>query len=124
VRPGRETRVERWLRLWHLHRGDVKKSLVAAVLIAIGFVSLWIMRSGLRTLFHQVETSGWWSSISPPVRDCLGGLIVGVSGVFLLRRRWRRRGRLSSFLDVRVFVAEGAMVIAGAALVLKGLGVI
>jgi hypothetical protein len=124
VRQTPETRFERWTRLWHLHRQDVRTWAAAVLLAAIVIVFLGALKSGLRSLYHQVETSRWWDAISPQARNCVAGSLAAVSGLLLLRGTWKQRRGISSFLDLQVFVAEGALTVVGVVLVLKGLGVI
>ena len=123
MRQAPETRFERWTRLWHLHRQDVKNWAVGVLLAAVVIVFLGALKSGLRSLFHQVETSRWWNAISPQVRNCVAGSAAALAGLLLLRSTWKQRRGISSFQDLRTFVAEGVLLVVGVVLVLKGLGV-
>ena len=116
-----ETRIQRWKRLWHLHRRDVWSWVFAVAGVALVIVFVGAAKSAYRNLALQVETSHWWNRIPPAARNRIGGSFLGVAGLALLRRRWKLREGISSFWELRMFVAEAAMLIGGVVLVVKGI---
>jgi hypothetical protein len=123
----KETRGERYRRLWHLHgRGWMLEK----VLPFLGALVLAGMLAGstrvLRNLGLRFAQSPLWTDLPPSGRCLILGTLCEVLGWMFLVGRFKRRSGfgIASFWKLRVFLGEISLIIGGGILLVKATGII
>ena len=123
----KETRGEKYRRLWHLHgRGwMLEKMLPSLGALVLAGLLVGSMRV-LRNLGMRFAQSPLWMDLPPSGRCLILGTLCEVLGwMFLVRRFKRRSGSgIASFWQRRVFLGEISLIIGGGTLLVKATGII